>query len=187
MTDKHPLETTWWKLITTLAGVAAVSVAGTWTVSQLLVSNELAAYRASEELEIGESIQSLSEFSEIVKLDTTERKEFESLKIRNSELEEQLELENQSSESLKADINLKSEKITELEETVSNNLNALNELVQENITVEIPAASAEYVVNNMLLIGVESVYGNRAEVRISENESFMMRPGKTVERVVSGL
>lgn len=191
MERTHPVETSLWKFLSAMGAVAAVAVAGTWTIAQLLISNELESYRSAKEWNVAEAITSLSELSKELKLDVSERKELKIRREEANELNTKLESANSLYAKTKADcdadIASMREKVVQLEKSNAELSATLAEITKEPIIVEISEGTATYVVPNVLVIGVESAYKSFASVRIAGVADSGMRPGETADVKVAGM
>ncbi|MDT9583362.1 hypothetical protein LMF57_00735 [Stenotrophomonas sp. SI-NJAU-1] len=149
------------------AACAAVAI-GTWTLATHLQSNELASYKAAEAWKPLETITALREASKSVNLAANERSELVALRadgVRLRALADQVP------------------KLSSERDRLSQELATIS---QESLNVTVAKGSSEYLIPNVLLLGVVRAYTHSNECEfILGNRNTSMSVGHEVEANVA--
>lgn len=156
------------QVISWISGACATVAIGTWTLAIQFQSNELASYKAAEAWKPLETITALREASKSVNLAANERSELVALRadgVRLRTLADQV-----------PELTAERDRLSEELATIS----------QESLNVTVAKGSSEFLVPNVLLLGVVRAYthSNECEV-ILGNRNTSMTVGNQVETSVA--
>ena len=152
-----------------VSGACATAVLGTWTVATVLQSNELASYKAAEAWKPLETITELREASKSVNLAATERNELVALRADHVKLR------------------ALADQVPQLTQERNRLSKALNTIAQESAEVYVTKGSSEFLIPNVLLLGVVRAYthSNECEINLG-NLNRSMNIGNEIATNIAG-